>query len=55
MVELEEKIFKRKVPRWLENAILTLAFANAVNTSYRFFQQLQKHYIALNSPKRIYF
>ena len=47
MIELEEKIFKTKVLRWLENAILTLDFANTVNASYMLFQQLQKHYIAL--------
>ena len=55
MVEPEENIFETKVLRLLENAILTSAFANTANTPYRFFQQLQKHYIALNSPKRIYF
>ena len=55
MVGLKEKIFKIKVLRWLENAILTLAFADTVNTSYGFFQQLQKHCIALDSPKLIYF
>ena len=43
MVELEEKIFKIKVLRWCENAILTLTFANTVNISYRSFQQLQKY------------
>ena len=59
MVGLEEKILKTKVLRWLENAILTVAFANTLNaflhTSYRFFQQIKKHYIALSSPKLIYF
>ena len=44
-VQLEEKVFETKVPRWLENAILTLVFANAVNTSYKLFLLLQKHYI----------
>ena len=55
MVELKENIFKTKVLRWLENAILIMDFANTVNTSYMFFQQLQKYYIALNSPELIYF
>ena len=30
MVGLEEKIFKTKVLRWLENDILTFVFANTV-------------------------
>ena len=47
MVGLEQKIFKTKVLRWLENAILTLVFANTVNISYTCFQQLHKQYIAL--------
>ena len=32
--------FQTKVLIWLVNAFLTLAFANAVNTSYTFFQHL---------------
>ena len=37
MVWLVEKVFKAKVLRWLENAIMTSVFANTVNTSYTFF------------------
>ena len=55
MDELEEKTFKTRVLRWLGKAILTLALANTANTCYRLFQQLQKHYIASNSPKLINF
>ena len=55
MVGLEEKIFRAKGLRWPENSILTLVFASTVRTSYAFFQQIHKHYIAFNSPKRIYF
>ena len=51
MVELEEKIFKTQVLRWLENAILTLVFASTVNTSYMLLQQLHKHYKASTHQK----
>ena len=48
-----KKNFQNKASEMAGNTILTSTFANAVDTSYRFFQQLQKHYIALNSQKLI--
>ena len=41
-VELGERVFKMKVLRWLENAILRLAFENTMNASfdYTIFQLL---------------
>ena len=51
MVGLEEKVFKAAVLRWPENASLTLVFADTVDTSFKFFQQLYKHYIVFNSSK----
>ena len=47
------KIFKIKVLRGLENAILRLVLANTINTSfdYTFFQLFYKHYVAFHSSK----
>ena len=53
MVGLEDEIFKTKVVRWLENAILILNFANTVETSNELGQQLYKQYIAFKSSKII--
>ena len=52
------KLFKTKVLRWLENAILSLEFANTVNTSFNyntFFQLFYKHYSVFNSSTITWF
>jgi len=48
---------KVKLLRWLEKAILTLVFANTVNTSFKnsFFQLMKKHCVAVKSSKIAWF
>ena len=57
MVGLGETIFKIKVLRWLENAVLILVFANTLNPSftYTFFQLLYSIHVTFNSSKIIWF
>ena len=48
-----EKIVKMKVFRWLEYAVLQLAFANTVNASFNYmlFQLLYKYHVAFSSSE----
>ena len=52
MVELKKK-FQNKISEMTGKRYIDVGFCKAVSTSYRFFQQLQKHYVA--SPTLIYF
>ena len=55
MVGLEEKNFQNISSEMAGKRYFDIGFCKYSKHSYTCFQQLQKPYIALNSPKLIYF